>query len=100
MNDSDDLYFIQSDKTGMIKIGRSKNPQKRLCQLQTGNPNKLKLIASFKGMGWKEKILHERLSRYRLEGEWFSYDAVGNIPDNLYEQIEFGSFDDWWEKDI
>ena len=46
---NDDLYIIQSDKTGMIKIGRSKNPQKRLKQLQTGNPNKLKLIASFKG---------------------------------------------------
>ena len=26
----DDLYIIQSDVTGMIKIGRSKNPQKRL----------------------------------------------------------------------
>ena len=55
---NDDLYIIQSDKTGMIKIGRSKNPQKRLKQLQTGNPNKLKLSASFKGEGWKEKIVH------------------------------------------
>ena len=93
---NDDLYIIQSDKTGMIKIGRSKNPQKRLKQLQTGNPNKLKLIASFKGEGWKEKIVHERLDRYRLEGEWFSYDCVGSIPDSLYEKIMFGSLDDWW----
>ena len=54
---NDDLYIIQSDVTGMIKIGRSKNPQKRLKQLQTGNPNKLKLIAEFKEQGWKEKIL-------------------------------------------
>ena len=52
----DNLYIIQSDVTGMIKIGRSKDPQKRLKQLQTGNPNKLKLIAEFKGEGWKEKI--------------------------------------------
>ena len=93
---NDDLYIIQSDVTGMIKVGRSKNPLKRLKQLQTGNPNKLKLIASFKGEGWKEKSIHERLDRYRLEGEWFSYDCVGSIPDRMYEQITFGSFDDWW----
>ena len=97
---NDDLYFIQSDLTGMIKIGRSKNPKKRLLQLQTGNPNKLRLVAFFKGMGWQEKILHERLSFYRLEGEWFSYDCIGSIPDTIYEQIEYGSFDDWWQKDI
>ena len=48
---NDHLYFIQSDITGMIKIGRSKDPVKRLKQLQTGNANKLKLIASFKGLG-------------------------------------------------
>ena len=95
---NDNLYIIQSDVTGMIKVGRSKDPQKRLKQLQTGNPNKLKLIASFKGEGWKEKTLHERLRRYRLEGEWFSYDCVGSIPDSLYEQIKFGSLDNWWVK--
>ena len=93
---NDNLYIIQSDVTGMIKIGRSKDPQKRLKQLQTGNPSRLKLIASFKGEGWKEKILHENLKKYRLEGEWFSYDCVGRIPEGMNEQITFGSFDDWW----
>ena len=32
---NDYLYFIQSDVTGMIKVGRSKDPAKRLKQLQT-----------------------------------------------------------------
>ena len=95
---SDDLYIIQSDVTGMIKVGRSKNPSKRLKQLQTGNPNKLKLIAFFKGEGWKEKLIHEELKYWRKEGEWFSYDCVGSIPVSLYEKIDFGSFDDWWNK--
>ena len=98
MKTKDNLYIIQSDLTGMIKIGRSKDPVKRLRQLQTGNPNKLKLIASFDGEGWKEKILHERLEKFRLEGEWFSYDCVGSIPVSIYEKIEWGSFDSWWEK--
>ena len=93
---NDDLYIIQSDVTGMIKIGRSKNPEKRLKQLQTGNPNRLKLIATFKGQGWKEKLIHEDLKRWRKKGEWFSYDCVGSIPVVLYEKIVFGSFDDWW----
>lgn len=92
----DYLYFIQSDATGMIKIGRSKYPEKRLKQLQTGNPNKLKLIACFKDLGWKEKIIHEKLKSWSESGEWFNYDCVGSIPEEIYENIEFGSFDDWW----
>ena len=94
----DNLYIIQSDKSGMIKIGRSKDPNKRLKQLQTGNPNKLKLIASFKDMGWREKLLHERLSEWSEQGEWFNYGCVGSIPDDIYEKIKWGSFDNWWEK--
>ena len=93
---NDDLYFIQSDRTGMIKIGRSKDPCKRLKQLQTGNANKLKLIASFKGMGWREKLIHEKLNRWSEEGEWFNCSCVGSIPDDIYEKIEYGSFDTWW----
>jgi hypothetical protein len=92
----DYLYFIQSDRTGMIKIGRSKDPNKRLKQLQTGNANKLKLISSFKGMGWREKLIHEKLNRWSEEGEWFNCRCVGSIPDDIYEKIEYGSFDSWW----
>ena len=94
--DNDKLYIIQSDLTGMIKIGRSRHPQKRLKQLQTGNPNKLRLIKSFEGQGWREGFLHERLKEFRLEGEWFDYNCVGNLPDDLYELIEYGALDSWW----
>tara|TARA_B100000212_G_scaffold112375_1_gene83699 strand:+ start:551 stop:871 length:321 start_codon:yes stop_codon:yes gene_type:complete len=94
----DHLYFIQSDVTGMIKIGRSKDPKRRLKQLQTGNPNVLKLIAQFDNYGWREKIIHESLNKWSEEGEWFNIDCVGSIPEDLYEKIEYGSFDDWWKK--
>ena len=95
----DCLYFIQSSKTGEIKIGRSKHPQKRLKNLQTGNPNTLKIIISLEGLGWREKELHETLKRWRGSGEWFSYDCVGSIPVEIYDLIPFGSFEYWWEKD-
>ena len=49
-------------------------------------------------MGWREKILHERLERWSEQGEWFNYGCIGSIPDDLYEQIVWGSFDDWWIK--
>lgn len=38
-----------------VKIGYSKNPQKRLKQLQTGQPNKLKLLHTWEGDKLAEK---------------------------------------------
>lgn len=96
----DHLYFIQSSKTGMIKIGRSKNPEKRLKQLQTGNQNKLRIVATFENIGWREAELHQDLKRWRIRanGEWFHYDCVGSLPTDLYEKIEWGAFDEWWKE--
>jgi len=92
------LYIIQSDLEGKIKIGRSIQPYKRLKQLQTGNPNKLRMIHVFENMGHLESYLHDVLSSFRLCGEWFSYKCIGSIPIDLYEQIEFGAFDNWWQE--
>lgn len=97
---NDCLYFIQSSNNGMIKIGRSKDPERRLNQLQTGSPHKLKLICFFKDDGHKEKFLHETLKKFRIRknNEWFDYKCVGSIPEEFYEKIPWGSFDDWWEE--
>lgn len=92
----DCLYFVQARGTGRIKIGRSKNPKRRLQSLQTGNAKELRLIASLEGLGWRERDLHERLREWRVSGEWFDYDCVGNIPDEIYELIPYGGLDDWW----
>ena len=42
------VYFIRDPSSDSIKIGRSATPQKRIGQLQTGNPHLLEL------MGWIE----------------------------------------------
>jgi len=93
------LYIIQSDKTGALKIGRSKNPKQRLKQLQTGSPYKLKLILIVEGKGNIEKNLHERLKRYRQRrnGEWFDFNCTGMLPDWLYEMIDWDDANVWWE---
>ncbi len=86
----DDLYFIQMiEEPYHFKIGRAKDPNKRLKQLQTGSAIKLKLVHIFEGLGNKEKMLHEELKPWRLEGEWFVCNrySVGAIPTEFYEKI-------------
>ena len=98
-----DLYFIQSDLTGDIKIGRTKDVQTRIAQLQTACPHKLRVIHLFEAMGWREPLLHRRMSSYRLRGgrgEWFDYECVGDLPDDLYEQLDLELIDSWWRHPV
>lgn len=64
--------YIITDGEG-YKIGFSKSPEKRLKELQTANKNKLNLIHKQEvQFGQKtERALHNFLSQYRQEGEWF-----------------------------
>lgn len=67
------IYLIQSLENGYFKIGISKNPSKRIEQLQTGNPSKLKLIETYKSAHANivEKAIQRRYEHLRKEGEWF-----------------------------
>lgn len=71
------IYLIEAvNGQGQYKIGmtRSKNVQKRLKQLQTGNANDLVVRSLFETeRPFKlEKMLHNKFSASRLDGEWFS----------------------------
>jgi len=72
------VYFIQcKGKHGPIKIGKAKDANKRMENLQTANPYKLKLLAIIKCESCEhalriEKKLHKMFNGYRLHGEWFS----------------------------
>lgn len=93
------LYIIQSDVTGAFKVGRSKNPERRLKQLQTGSPYKLKLICVLENKGYQEKLLHSQLneSGRRCKGEWFDFDLIGYLPDNIVEGLDLEIVNTWWE---
>lgn len=67
------IYFIKSKNH--VKIGYSKNPEERLAELQTGNPIRLKLLATFPGDAKTEKGLHEAFAKYHWQGEWFRFDG-------------------------
>ena len=67
------VYLIRSKETGDYKIGISKNPKKRLKQLQTGNSSELELLEIFETeyAHKVEKALHNLFSHAKKEGEWF-----------------------------
>jgi uncharacterized protein YozE (UPF0346 family) len=66
------VYFVQVGTSGSIKIGYTAGPtEKRLAQLQTANPQPLRLLAEFDGDRDIEAGLHRRFSAHRASGEWF-----------------------------
>lgn len=77
------VYAIgPADKKYPIKIGYADNPDRRLRELQTGNPDKLEIIALTWVMSWKlarrvEKRCHAILDKVnkRIDGEWFDIDG-------------------------
>ena len=73
------VYIIQAGdkKNAPIKVGVSDDPEKRLKQLQTGNPKVLRLLMSFECKNKEhafnlEKTLHLMLSGQGILNEWFS----------------------------
>lgn len=65
------VYFIQSGSGGPIKIGLAIEPERRLSELQTGNPHELTLRASVKGGRVAERKYHRSFSEFHIRGEWF-----------------------------
>ena len=63
------IYFIQTGNNGPVKIGRANDPGLRLKQLQTANPNKLRLITTIKGNN--DNLVHHILRGHNIRGEWF-----------------------------
>ena len=106
------VYLIGETKTGPIKIGRSKNPKRRLAQLQMTTPYKLHLFCTVTGYGirnhaWArdieidqrtlERLLHSYFANERISGEWFRL-GVDDIVDKArrlesHELFEPGSMD-------
>ncbi len=65
------VYLIQRGAGGAVKIGYSAHPMRRIAQLQTGTPEKLRVLATLPGDMDLERTLHKRFAAYVLEGEWY-----------------------------
>jgi hypothetical protein len=70
------VYLVGNHEEKKYKIGVSLNPQKRESQIKTELPfkifpiHKIRCEEPYKS----EKILHEKFSNKRLNGEWFELD--------------------------
>jgi hypothetical protein len=79
--DKPHLYFILDRKSRAVKIGLAADVSDRLKSLQTGNPNKLEIIAALRIPSTKiEKQIHNLLKAYKISGEWFSLEYQGKYP--------------------
>lgn len=68
------LYILSQPP--YVKIGVASNVEKRISELQTGNPRTLFLYAVFEGMSSFERMCHRRLINDRVnllgsQNEWF-----------------------------
>jgi len=72
------VYMIK-DRNGLIKVGISVNPEKRLYRIKKQLNVKLELIDKqwVEDMGEIESYLHTKLSDYQNYGEWYE------LPDEL-----------------
>lgn len=78
------IYFIRCSSTGLVKIGKSHDVQKRYKALQCASASDLVLEATADGYTKVEHYLHTRCAERRVKGEWFRLDA-----DEVTKLVEF-----------
>ena len=65
-------YLVHCAESGLTKIGKSDDPEKRLASLQTGSPTELSLVCVLRDeVGDMESQLHNEFRNRRVRGEWF-----------------------------
>lgn len=107
------LFFRDNlENRGYVKIGHTKQPNRRLIQLKTGCPMQAVTMALIE-IGPKvnkarrvENALHKELNhrRSKKRGEWFSYDAdnkkdrdeIGSASKRVFRK-HLGPDHDWWQ---
>ena len=88
------IYAIGSEDSQNVKIGISKDPEKRLKHLQTGNSATLQLLAAHRSADpdFSERAAHAIARPFREHGEWFSIgqeyairivEVVAEMPDRI-----------------
>jgi len=71
------VIYLLTNNNEQYKIGITKyNAKRRIKNLQTGNGNKIDVVAEFKSIYYNkiEQALHNRYGTKRLKGEWFELE--------------------------
>lgn len=91
-----DVYFVQGEENGPIKIGASKNIIERFKKLSMAHPN-AKILGYIKGGGLeKESKMHNKFYKFKMRGEWYEqteellqYIKENTIPFDNKEYEEY-----------
>jgi hypothetical protein len=81
------LYFIADQRRRYVKIGISRDPERRLHDLQAGSPIPLHIVLVIPGNGKaEEEALHQYFAKHWSHREWFKFapeiaDLVNNLAD-------------------
>lgn len=76
------VYFLRDDEARAVKIGFSRDPIRRIQQIQTSNPNRLRLLGAIRSVEAFEQFLHWSNRDRRMSGEWFN-DTDGGLSSIL-----------------
>lgn len=80
LNTITNVYVLQCEFGGAVKIGKADDVASRINTIQKCCPYKLVLLYCFKDVQGKfEFLLHKRFNQYRLHGEWFSSEVLPDI---------------------
>lgn len=71
--------ILQQNSGGLCKLGVSAEPEDRRRTLQTGNPNKLTILAVWPGSPRLEKKLQRYFHEYKREGEWYALPPFSGL---------------------
>lgn len=81
------------DTVSPYKIGFTKDPDKRLRTLQTGNPKKLQIhykeMIGENEVKYIEKQIHKELKRKQVSGEWFNVSLDDAISEVKYAVMRY-----------
>jgi len=91
------IYFVESPDGTAIKIGKAADVPNRLSMLQTGNHERLKLLAVLNWPDAYEQALHLQWAHLRVRGEWFRatwelrHFIAGEVGYETYERVLAGN---------
>lgn len=78
------FVYVVRNSAGLLKIGYSNDPSRRLAMLRTSAADHLELLGVIPGTLDHERQLHEIFSRARVVREWFRYmPAMQPLLDGL-----------------
>ena len=84
-------YFIQSVNGGPIKIGKTDHLKRRLAEMQTANPFRLRYLLVLPEGTVTEKEMHGAFEEHRIDGgEWFhpENEILDFIEEHLVRFVE------------